>query len=73
MTRKRFWGLRNAMYLKMMEYFKANGHPEFMNASRNLRPVSGVPLVNFGANGIPTSYKECWAMLEPTRKMVGME
>lgn len=78
MTRKRFWGLRNALSVKLIEYAKKNGMPYSGISDRAMRPVSGKPLVEFKDGkrlGFGTSYDECWnsEAMRNLRKAFGME
>ena len=78
MTRKRFWGLRNAFSVRLNEWAKANGLPVPSGVcEKKMRPVSGKPLVNFEKGeelGFGTSYKECWnsSGMTTVRKGLGM-
>ena len=64
MTRKRFWGLRNALNVRLNEWAKKNGGVCPSGVSdKALRPVKGKPLLNFDLarkNGWPTSYDGQW-------------
>ena len=76
MTRKRFWGLRNALTVKLHEWAKANGLPSSGVSDRAMRPVSGKPLVKLGSHPeFGKSYDECWnsEALISFRKAIGME
>ena len=78
MTRKKFWGLRNALTVKLYAWAKENGLPYSGISDRAMRPVSGKPLVNFefGAKyGFGTSYEECWnsKCMKDLRKNLGMD
>jgi len=79
MTRKRFWGLRNALSVRLNEWAKENGHqPASGLSDKNMRPVSGKPLVNFDMcrkYGQGTSYKEAWnsPAMRDLWKNLGME
>ena len=77
MTRKRFWGLRNALNVRLNEWSKeANGCCPSGITDKDLRPKSGKPLVDFEKGkrlGI-SSYDDCWnsaGMIE-MRKSLGM-
>ena len=78
MTRKRFWGLRNALSVRLNEWAKANGLPSTPGLSdKKMRPVSGKPLVSFenaDKYGYGKSYKECWDSdaMKKLRKNLGM-
>lgn len=78
MTRKRFWGLRNALSVRMNEWAKENGLPPASGLSdKKMRPVSGKPLVNFNVcreYGCGTSYKDAWnsPAMRDLRKNIGM-
>jgi len=78
MTRKRFWGLRNALNVRLDAWSRENGMKVSGKSNRTMRPVSGRPLVNFDysrKNGLGTSYDErrnCEAMVN-LRKSLGME
>jgi len=78
MTRKRFWGLRNAFSVQLNEWAKANGLPAASGVcEKKMRPVSGRPLVNFENGkelGYGTSYEECWncPAMATVRKNLGM-
>ena len=78
MTRKRFWGLRNALTVKLDEWGKKNGFVPNGVSNKKMRPVSGKPLVNFPLGkelGYGTSYDECWnsKAMKDLRKSLGME
>ena len=76
MTRKRFWGLRNALVVELNKWAKANGFDRPGTSDKSMRPVSGVPLVKFGEGPEPwTSYDECWngKAIKGLRKTLGME
>jgi len=79
MTRKRFWGLRNALTVRLHEWAKENGMPAPSGVSdKKMRPENGKPLVNFEKGkelGFGTSYAECWESQGMTslRKSLGME
>ena len=75
MTRKRFWGLRNAMTVRLHAWAKANGLPDSGIHDRAMRPVSGKPLVKFGTPGFGMSYDAVWNSdaLRKLRKSLGME
>lgn len=78
MTRKRFWGLRNALTVKLDEWGKKNGFVPNGVSNKKMRPVSGKPLLNFDTAkklGYGTSYKECWnsEAMKDLRKSLGME
>ena len=75
MTRKRFNALRRALTVKMHAWAKANGLPDSGVNDKEMRPVSGKPLVNFGNASFSNSYSGCWncdAMVK-LRKSLGME
>ena len=78
MTRKRFWGLRNARTVKLDEWGKKNGFVPNGVSNKKMRPVSGKPLLNFDTAkklGYGTSYEECWnsEAMKDLRKSLGME
>ena len=77
MTRKRFWGLRNALSLRLDAWAIENGHGKVSGVSnKKCRPVSGKPLVKFDPNnGFGMSYKEVWnsKTMRDLRKALGME
>lgn len=76
MTRKRFWGLRNALAVELNKWGKAHGCGRSGTIDKSMRPVSGVPLVTFGKGPEPwTSYDECWncKAMKDLRKTLGME
>lgn len=76
MTRKRFWGLRNALTARLMAWAKENGLPASGVSDKGCRPVSGKPLVNFNPNnGFGMSYKDVWnsKAMRDLRKSLGME
>lgn len=78
MTRKRFWGLRNALHVKLDEWGKENGYVVNGVGYKKARPVSGKPLLNFEKGkelGIGTSYDEAWncKAVKDLRKSLGME
>lgn len=78
MTRKKFWGLRNATVVLLDEWGKKNGFVPNGVSRKKMRPVSGKPLLNFefgAANGMGTSYKEAWnsEAMKDFRKSLGME
>ena len=78
MTRKRFWGLRNALHIKLDEWGKKNGFVVNGATYRKLRPVSGKPLIDFEKGkelGYGTSYDEAWnsKAMKDLRKSLGIE
>ena len=78
MTRKRFWGLRNALAARLHTWAKENGLPASGISDRAMRPVSGKPLINFSVAkdlGIEASYKAAWncKAMRDLRKSLGME
>lgn len=76
MTRKRFWGLRNALTIRLHKWARENGLPCSGISNKAMRPVSGKPLVNFcPGNGFGMSYDEVWnsKAVKDLRKKLGME
>jgi len=77
MTRKRFWGLRNALDVRLSEWGKKNmGRCPSGVTTKELRPVSGKPLINFDKAeefGMKcSSYKEAWDAIADLRRGLGM-
>jgi len=78
MTRKRFWGLRNALTVNLYRWARENGMEYSGLSDKKMRPVSGKPLVDFSIadkHGFGKSYKECWnsKTMKDLRKSIGME
>lgn len=78
MTRKRFWGLRNALNVRLNEWGKTHmgGCPSGIG-DKAMRPVSGKPLIDFKKAkemglDLGTSYKEAWEKLAGFREGLGM-
>ena len=76
MTRKRFWGLRNALNVRLNEWAKGMyGECPSGESEKALRPKAGVPLIDFKKSkelGYGDSYKECWERMKEFRSGLGM-